>query len=86
MDIQNSETRRHLTQSLQSDEREAAIEYNERLEARQEVLEDHNRRLEEQLKKLRELLHQVEATLQSEKNRAHAKHKNRSYDLPGSEV
>lgn len=59
-DIQDSETRRHLTQSLQSNEKEAMAEHNERLEARQEVLEDHNERLEEQLAKLRQLLHQVE--------------------------
>ena len=68
LDIQNSETRRHLTQSLESDEREAVIEYNERLEARQEVLEDHNRRLEEQLTKLRELLHQKNLTLPGDRS------------------
>lgn len=62
-DIQDSETRRHLTQSLQSNEKEAMAEHNERLEARQEVLEDHNERLEEQLAKLRQLLHQKNSTL-----------------------
>ena len=69
LDIQNSDTRRHLTQSLESNEREQVIEYNERLEARQEVLEDHNRRLEEQLTKLRELLYQKKhSTLPGERS------------------
>lgn len=60
LDIENSEIERHLTQSLQSDEREAIADYNERLEARHEILEDHNKRLEHQLEKFRQLLHQVE--------------------------
>ena len=86
VDIQNSEARRHLTQSLESDEREAVVEYNERLGARQEVLEDHNRRLEEQLTKLRQLLHQVEISAHSKKNDKHVKRKNPSHNLSGSEV
>ncbi len=88
MDIQDSETRRHLTQSLQSHEREAMAEYNERLEARQEVLEDHNSRLEEQLRKLRQLLHQVELSVHNENNTHQQipERKNGSRNLSGSEV
>ena len=87
MDIQDSEARRHLSHSLQSDEKEAMDEYNERLEARQEVLEDHNRRLEEQLSKLRQLSHQVEL---SQCNNTHqqisTQRKNHSHNLSGSNV
>ena len=89
MDIQDSETRGHQAQSLQSDEREAMAEYNERLEARQEVLEDHNRCLEEQLVKLRQLVHEVELFVLNENNtpqQTPSTRKNRSRSLSGSEV
>lgn len=89
MDIQDSEARKHMAQSLQSDEREAMAEYNERLEARQEVLQDHNRRLEEQLGRLRQLVHEVELFVNNGNNRREqilSARKNRSWGLSGSEV
>ena len=89
MDIQDSEARRHLAQSLQTDEREAMGEYNERLEARQEVLQDHNRRLEEQLGRLRQLVHEVELFVNNGNNTREqipSARKNRSWGLSGSEV
>ena len=89
MDIQDSEARRHLAQSLQSDEREAMAEYNERLEARQEVLQDHNRRLEEQLGRLRQLVHEVELFVNNGNNTREqipSTRKNRSWGYSGSEV
>ena len=65
------------------------VEYNERLEARQEVLEDHNRRLENQLTKLRDLVTQVELSV-SRKNNNHQQtpdnRKNHPQEQSGSHV
>lgn len=60
LEIQDAEIQRSL---IQINEIERVDEYNERLEARQEVLEDHNQRLADQLTKLRLLIQQVESTI-----------------------
>lgn len=60
MAIQQEFDNRHYSlQSMETVSRKEIDEYNERLEAKQEVLNDHNRRLQQQLDKLRHLLHQV---------------------------
>lgn len=87
--MQDVETQRSL---LQTEEGEHIKDYNERLEARQEVLEDHNCRLEDQLAKLRVLIQQVESAICNKRpthkkvHHKRNKHQRNSTTFAGSEV
>ncbi|XP_046843676.1 dystrophin-like isoform X2 [Xenia sp. Carnegie-2017] len=65
---QEFDSRHYSLQSMETVSRKEIDEYNERLEAKQEVLNDHNRRLQQQLDKLRHLLHQNAASAENISN------------------
>ena len=66
LEIQDEETRRCFLEETTKEHIEGD---NERLKARQEVLEDHNRRLEDQLSKLQLLIEQVESASRNKYNK-----------------